>query len=68
MIKDVSQKKIKWGCKLRLGDKLEWLIDKVTFGNGAWWSYVIAVRWLGFQSCGCEERKKWLNKLTCNEK
>jgi hypothetical protein len=67
MIKDVSQK-TKWGCKLRLGDRLEWFIDKITFGNGSWWAYVIAVRWLGFESCGCEQRRIWLNKLTCNEK
>tara|TARA_R110000822_G_scaffold61319_5_gene151832 strand:- start:10345 stop:10539 length:195 start_codon:yes stop_codon:yes gene_type:complete len=57
----------KLGCKIKLGDWLEWLIDKVTFGRGSYWSYVIAVEWLGYKSCGCDERKYWLNKLTCNE-
>jgi len=54
-------------CKIKLGDWLEWLIDKITFGNGSYWSYVIAVEWLGFKSCGCEQRRIWLNKLTCKE-
>lgn len=54
-------------CKIRLGDWTEWLIDKITFGNGAWYAYIVAVKWLGFKSCGCEERKIWLNKLTCKD-
>lgn len=57
---------MKLGCRLLLGDRLEWLIDKVTFGNGAMWSYKIA-RFLGFKDCGCEKRRIWLNKLTCKE-
>jgi hypothetical protein len=52
------------GCKLLLGDKLEWLIDKITFGNGHYWAYKIAIK-LGYKSCGCEERRIWLNSLTC---
>ena len=57
----------KLGCKILLGNRVEWLIDKVTFGRGSYWAYVIAVEWLGFKSCYCEERRIWLNKLTCKE-
>ena len=56
---------MKIGCKILLGDRLEWLIDKITLGRGSYWSYIIAVEWLGFKSCGCEQRRIWLNKLTC---
>ena len=41
----------KLGCKILLGDRVEWLIDKVTFGRGSYWSYIVAVEWLGFKSC-----------------
>ena len=58
---------MKIGCKILLGDKLEWLIDKITLGRGSYWSYVIAVEWLGFKSCGCEERRIAMNKWTCKE-
>jgi hypothetical protein len=53
-------------CKIQLGTWLEWFIDKITFGNGALFAYSVA-HFLGFQSCGCEERKRWLNRLTCKE-
>ena len=56
----------KIGCKILLGDKLEWLIDKVTFGNGSLWAYKIAIK-LGYKDCGCEKRRIWLNKLTCKD-
>jgi len=58
-------KKNNIGCKIKLGDRLETFIDWITFGNGAMIAYTIAVKWLGFKSCGCEERRIWLNKLTC---
>jgi hypothetical protein len=54
-------------CKIQLGTWLEKFIDVVTFGNGAWYAYIVAVKWLGYESCGCEERKIWLNKLTCKD-
>ena len=54
----------KIGCKILLGDKLEWLIDKVTFGNGSYWSYLIAIK-LGYKDCGCEKRRIAMNKWTC---
>ena len=54
-------------CKIQLGTWLEKFIDWITFGNGTWYAYVVAVKWLGYESCGCEERKIWLNKLTCKD-
>jgi len=56
-----------FGCKIRLGDRVEWIIDKITFGNGHYWAYIVAVEWLGYESCGCEERRIWLNKLFCKD-
>jgi hypothetical protein len=56
---------MKFGCKIRLGDRVEWIIDKITFGNGHYWAYIVAVKWFGYESCGCEERRIYLNKLTC---
>lgn len=52
-------------CKFLLGDWVENLIDKITFGKGTIIAYTIAVKWLGFKSCGCNERRIWLNRLTC---
>lgn len=56
---------MKLGCKLKLGDRVEWLIDKITFGNGHYWAYKIAIK-LGYKSCGCEERRIAMNEWTCN--
>ena len=56
----------KIGCKIRLGDRVERLIDIITFGNGSLWAYKIAIK-LGYKSCGCEERRIWLNRLTCKD-
>lgn len=55
---------MKLGCKLKLGDRVEWLIDKITFGNGHYWAYKIAT-FFGYKDCGCEKRRIYLNKLTC---
>ena len=52
-------------CKFLLGDWVETIIDKITFGRGSMWAYTIAVRWLGFKSRYCEERRIWLNRLSC---
>lgn len=54
------------GCKIRLGDRVEWLIDKITFGNGHLIAYKIAT-FFGYKDCGCEKRRIWLNKLTCKD-
>ncbi len=49
---------------IRIGDWLESLIHVITFGFGQRLSEWIAIDLLGFKSCGCCERKEWLNKLT----
>ena len=50
--------------KIKLGDCLEFLIDFFTLGYGARLSEWIAIDLLGYKTCGCCERKEWLNKLT----
>ena len=50
--------------QIKLGDWLEFLIDFFTLGYGARLSEWIAVDLLGYDSCGCCERKEWLNRLT----
>mgnify|MGYP001426605963 FL=1 len=52
-------------CIIKLGDYVEALIHVLTLGFGKRLSTWIAVDILGYQSCGCEERRIWLNKLTC---
>lgn len=52
-------------CIIKLGDYVEALIHVLTLGFGKRISTWIAVDILGYQSCGCEERRIWLNKLTC---
>ena len=56
---------MKIGCKIKLGDWLERFLEIITFGKSHYWAYIVAVKWLGFKSCGCEQRRIWLNKLTC---
>jgi hypothetical protein len=60
--------------RIKLGDYLEALIHVVTLGFGNRLSEWIAVDLLGYKSCGCCQRKEWLNRLTdksyygyCNE-
>ena len=50
--------------KIKIGDWVEALIHVVTLGFGGRLSEWIAIDLLGFKSCGCCERKEWLNKLT----
>ena len=50
--------------RIKLGDWTEALIHTITLGFGQRLSEWIAVDILGYQSCGCCERKEWLNKLT----
>lgn len=51
---------MKW---IKLGDWVEALIHVVTFGFGERIALGIA-RLFGKNSCGCCERKQWLNRLT----
>jgi hypothetical protein len=50
--------------RIKLGDWVEALIHVITFGLGKRLTEWIAVDVLGYQSCGCCERREWLNKLT----
>ena len=43
----------KFGCKIKLGDWLETFLEWITFGNSHYWAYIVAVEWLGYESCGC---------------
>lgn len=49
--------------RIKIGDWIEALIHVVTFGFGERIALFIA-RLFGYQSCGCCERKEWLNRLT----
>lgn len=51
---------MKW---IKLGDYTEALIHVITFGFGERIAVFIA-NLMGYQSCGCCERKQWLNRLT----
>lgn len=51
-------------CWIKIGDMVEGLISFITLGNGKDIAMWIALK-LGYTSCGCEERRIWLNKLTC---
>jgi len=53
------------GCEIRIGDAVEGLINFLTLGRGKDIAMWIAKK-LGYDNCGCEERRIWLNKLTCN--
>ena len=60
--------------RIKLGDYAEALIHVITLGFGQRLSEWIAIDVLGKESCGCCERKQWLNRLTnpkydgrCNE-
>jgi hypothetical protein len=48
---------------LRLGDRLEWLINFITFGYGKKIAKFIAVNVFKKEDCDCESRKIWLNNL-----
>mgnify|MGYP001458126587 FL=1 len=52
---------------IKLGDYIEALIHVLTLGYGKRISTWIAVDLLGYESCGCCERKQWLNRLTDKE-
>lgn len=50
--------------RIKLGDYVEALIHVLTLGYGKRLSTFIAVDLMGFSSCGCCERRQWLNRLT----
>jgi len=49
----------------KLGDKLEYIINIVTFGRGKAIATWIANK-LGYEDCGCDNRKEYLNNITRN--
>ena len=53
--------------KIHIGTILEVFINIITFGWGKYIAIWIAVDLFGFESCGCCERKQWLNRLTDKE-
>ncbi len=52
------------GCFIRIGSILEHIIGLITLGWGKTMAYKVA-RWLGYSSCYCDQRRVWLNQLTC---
>lgn len=50
--------------RIKIGDWVEALIYVVTFGTGEHISLWIARKFFKKDSCGCCERKEWLNRLT----
>lgn len=52
---------MKW---IKLGTWLEWLIDLITWGRGELIARYVAKKLFDSDSCGCCERKQWLNRLT----
>jgi len=48
--------------KIKLGDIVEKIIAIVTLGYGKRIAEYVAKK-LGYESCGCETRKEWLNTL-----
>jgi hypothetical protein len=58
---------IDWRKKIQLGTWLEIFIKIVTINNGERIALLIAKRFFNSDSCGCCERKQWLNRLTDKE-
>ena len=50
---------------MKLGDKLEYIINIITFGKGKAIATWIANK-LGYEDCGCDDRKKYLNNISRN--
>tara|TARA_B100001093_G_scaffold516537_1_gene595547 strand:+ start:5253 stop:5420 length:168 start_codon:yes stop_codon:yes gene_type:complete len=48
---------------MKLGDKLETIINIITFGKGKAIAMWIANK-LGYEDCGCNRRKNYLNGIT----
>jgi hypothetical protein len=49
---------------IKLGDWTEALINVITLGYGETIALFIAKKIFNKDSCGCCERKQWLNRLT----
>jgi hypothetical protein len=52
---------MKW---IKLGTWLEFIIEVITFGTGELIALYIAKKVFNKDTCGCCERKQWLNRLT----
>ena len=52
---------------MKLGNKLETIINIITLGQGKRIATWIANK-LGYEDCGCEKRKNFLNGITRNGK
>jgi len=52
---------------MKLGDIIEKIINIITFGKGKQIATWIANR-LGYDDCGCDDRKKYLNNISRNGK
>jgi hypothetical protein len=50
--------------KIQIGTYLEFIINLLTFGKGELLALFVAKRFFNSDSCGCCERKQWLNRLT----
>jgi len=48
---------------MKLGDKVEYIINIITLGKGKDIAQWIAIK-LGYEDCGCDDRKNWLNEIT----
>ena len=48
---------------MKLGDKVEYIINIITLGKGKDIAQWIAIK-LGYEDCGCDNRKNWLNGIT----
>ena len=53
-----------WIKKIQLGTYLEFFLLIITLGQSERLALYIAKRFFGRDSCGCCERKQWLNRLT----
>jgi hypothetical protein len=50
--------------KIQLGTYTEFIINLLTLGKGELLALFIAKKFFNSDSCGCCERKQWLNRLT----
>ena len=50
--------------RIKIGDWVEALIHVITFGFGERMALFVARTFFNSNSCGCCERKQWLNRLT----
>jgi hypothetical protein len=54
-------------CIIKVGNIIDGIINVLTLGRGKDIAGWIALK-LGYASCGCEERRIWLNEyFGCNE-